>query len=234
MVVIIKNNVKKPLMSLFKRKKCFPHLDNSKLLSKLKIDKVGEYSISIPDDADYTSDLIMNHITAIRHIELENILKNSTNSFEVLSIHDDIIITDATAGVGGNTISFSKHFNYINAIEIDKRRYDFLVNNCRIYKCDNITFYQDNFLKIISKIDQDVIFIDPPWGGKNYKLKDKITLNISDQSLEYICNKLLDNKYAKLIVLKLPINYDLEFLKSSINRCMSIYSIKKMIIVCLS
>ena len=38
----------------------------------------------------------------------------------------NIIITDATSNVGGNTISFSLLFKNVNSVEINKENYDIL------------------------------------------------------------------------------------------------------------
>ena len=126
----------------------FPRLENITDISKLRIDKVGEYSISIPEDAQKTSKIILQIIN-----------------------NNDIIITDATAGVGGNSISFADNFKLVNSIELDPNRFEYLKNNLSIYKLKNIKLYNSDFLQIISLLKQDVVFIDPPWGGKDYKSK---------------------------------------------------------------
>lgn len=199
-----------------KKKRLFPKLGTD--ISLLKIDKVGEYSISIPEDAKDISNIVSK---TIKKIKKSGDLKK-------------MIITDATAGVGGNTISFSNIFGKINAIEIDRTRYEYLVNNLTIYGKDNVNFFNNDFLEIINELVQDVIFIDPPWGGKNYKFKSKIKLKISDVPLEKICNDLIGNGNAELVVLKLPTNYDMEYLKESINGSIKVYSVRKMNIVCIT
>ena len=92
----------------------FPELDDNKLIEYLKIDDVGEYSISTPDDAKKITKIIIQQL-----VDMGKDL-------------DNIIITDATAGVGGNTISFSKNFKQINAIEIDKDRFNYLIDNINL------------------------------------------------------------------------------------------------------
>jgi hypothetical protein len=80
-------------------------------------------------------------------------------------------------------------------------------------------------------LNQDIIFIDPPWGGKNYKSIDKINISIDEYTLEDICNHLIKNSLAKLIVLKLPKNYNFEQLESQISFPIEYYELKKMILV---
>lgn len=195
-------------------KKYFPTLQNDKY-TKLKIDKIGTYSISYPSDAL----LITQYIKDL----LEGTIIQNKN----------IIITDATAGVGGNTISFSNNFYRVNAIEKDKNRYHYLVNNTSVYGLNNIDFYNLDYNDLSLVIDQDVVFIDPPWGGRKYKLKDNIRIKLSNIEIETIVKNLITNKKAKLIILKLPSNYDFEYFDKIIemndkimNKNMCIVSVK--------
>ena len=190
----------------------FPRLENITDISKLRIDKVGEYSISIPEDAQKTSKIILQIIN-----------------------NNDIIITDATAGVGGNSISFADNFKLVNSIELDPNRFEYLKNNLSIYKLKNIKLYNSDFLQIISLLKQDVVFIDPPWGGKDYKSKGEIILNVSNIPLEKICNDILYNNYAKMVVLKLPINYNTKYLNKNIKYVTHYYKLRnKMNLVCIT
>jgi len=170
---------------------------NYKHMKNLQMDSIGEYSITLPKEADQISFIIK---------ELD-LLKGKTN----------VTITDATAGIGGNTLSFSTFFDKVNAIELDNIRYNYLINNLSTFNATNVSVFNDDMLNILSKLHQDIIFIDPPWGGKNYKRKNKIRLRISDRILEQICNAILENKIANVLALKLPFNYDFEYLYSSIN-----------------
>lgn len=177
----------------------FPYLEDKNKASKLKIDSDSIYYISLREHAEQISSIISNHL-----------LK--------LNIHkDDAVITDATAGVGGNTISFARNFKYVNAIEIDEKRTEFLHNNINVYGIDNVSVINRDCTKVLAGLDsQNVVFIDPPWGGKNYKNYNKLTLRLSNTSIEMMCNHLMDDKIMKhtpdIIVLKLPINYDLKYL----------------------
>lgn len=175
----------------------FPYIGNKDKAIKLKIDKESIYYISIREHAEQISLIIKNYIKKIG------------------LCYNNITITDATAGVGGNTISFGKIFKNVNAIEINNRRCEYLKNNLDIYGLKNIKIYNEDCTKIIDKIEnQDVVFIDPPWGGKSYKKYNKLRLSLSDISLEQLCNSMMNQNVMKcipkLIVLKLPINYDLD------------------------
>lgn len=150
--------------------------------SKLKISNVGMYSVTHSDDA----------------IKITNIIKSYFD--------ENITITDATANNGGNTIAFGLTFKNVNAVEIDKNEYDILVNNINVYKLKNIKLYNNDYLDVIDKLKQDVVFIDPPWGGKEYKKKTKLKLYLGNKTLVNIID-ILHNK-CKAIVCKVPFNYD--------------------------
>lgn len=195
-----------------KNTKLFPKInnnlnDNKELLS----DDVGRYSISLPKDAEIITSLINYHIKKIN-----------------LSI-DKLTITDSTAGIGGNSISFSKKFKCVNSIEIDNKRFLFLKNNINFYNITNVNLINTDYLKIIENLIQDIVFIDPPWGGRSYKKKEKLTLQLSNIPLEQICTIL--RKTCKLVVLKLPLNYNLKSLFKPINATIYKYKIKKMYII---
>ncbi|AYV75918.1 MAG: putative RNA methylase [Terrestrivirus sp.] len=205
----------------------FPQVIEKNLLYRLKIDCESVMYITIPEDAEKITNIIIQHLT-----------KKGTNPAEA-------IITDSTAGVGGDTISFSSKFRYVNSIELDRERYNYLTNNVNAYKLKNVVLYCDDMMKIIPQIEHhDVIFVDPPWGGRNYKRNDNLRLHINDISIEDCCltfsNKNSDQNIntiaksvPKLIVLKLPSNYDIDFLKAELDQFgdVFVYKLTKMTIV---
>jgi 16S rRNA G966 N2-methylase RsmD len=115
----------------------------------------------------------------------------------------DMIITDGTAGIGGNAIFFSKFFKTVNCIEINPQA--FLVLSKNLMKFRNITFYNNDFIKICKTIVQDIIFLDPPW-EINYKSKVVSTLNLSDVDIKDVIENLYTN--CKILVLKCPLNFE--------------------------
>jgi 16S rRNA G966 N2-methylase RsmD len=205
-----------PIINTALKRKLFPYLEENTLFKDLKIDYDSIYYITTRDAS----------------VEICNIIINYLRKMNIQS--SELVITDMTAGVGGNTLLFGKYFKYINAIEIDYIRCSYLKHNVKVYGYDNINIYHGNCLDYVIKNDflnQDIIFIDPPWGGKNYKSIDKINISIDEYTLEDICNHLIKNSLAKLIVLKLPKNYNFEQLESQISFPIEYYELKKMILV---
>jgi hypothetical protein len=158
---------------------------------KILIDEVGKYSISLPEKSKIITNLISKY------------LNNKI----------DIVITDAMACIGGDTLTFAKTFTKVNAIEMDKTRYDYLKHNMNLFNINNINYYNDDYLNIYDKLTQDVIYIDPPWGGPEYKSKKSVKIKLGEKKLEELCDNIIQKKLCKLLVLKLPFNYDLSELK---------------------
>jgi 16S rRNA G966 N2-methylase RsmD len=172
-------NIKKELL--------FPKFINNDNINKLSISDIGLYSITKPNDAFW----INNKILEI----FGNDIKNK-------------IITDGTACIGGDTIHFAQIFNNVNSIEINKVHYNMLLNNINIYNLKNVNSYNDDLINIVPKLKQNFLYLDPPWGGKNYKEKKYINLYLSNIPLYNIINMLIDY-VSDAIIIKIPFNFDL-------------------------
>lgn len=163
---------------------------NSSKKKKLQIDYESLYSITLPQTSHDIVQIINDHLSK-KNID-----------------HKLCSITDATAGVGGDSISFSSNFNKVYSVEINPNRYSFLINNLNIYNIENVTTFNNSYLNLINKINSDIVFIDPPWGGRSYKHNVNLKLHLDNKSIENICLDILSKKIPpKLIVIKLPNNY---------------------------
>lgn len=122
-----------------------------------------------------------------------------------------LILTDATANVGSDSINLSYHLKKINAIEIDEINYKALVNNINVLKIRNIETFNSDSNEIIPNLKQDIIYVDAPWGGRGYKNKKKLDLYLGNINISqfYLNNK----DHAKLFIFKVPYNYNLELMK---------------------
>lgn len=170
-----------------------------------KINNVNVHNLLI--DYDFISS-----VTLLRDTKkIANIISSHISKYK---LPKESIIVDATGGVGGDSIMFCLTFNHVVSIEIDPCRYKYLKNNLEQYKFDNTTILNDDSSIIISKLHNiDIIYIDPPWGGKTYKIKSNIRLTFGNTSIEEFITNCFDDKInisvPKIIVLKMPKNYDL-------------------------
>jgi 16S rRNA G966 N2-methylase RsmD len=169
--------------------------------SKLQLTTIGEYSITHYEVST----------------EINNIIRDHMGDTTKLTI------TDATAGMGGNTIKFAEEFKHVNAVEYLSLHCQVLKNNIDVYNLKNVKIYCDDYTKIMRKIKQDVVFIDAPWGNRSYKKIDKLRLCLGKKSIEEITNKV----NAKLVVLKVPHNFDFEECKKRVTDKIQIYNFKR-------
>ena len=155
-------------------------------------------------------------------IEGSKLLKNIIS--ENLS-NKDITITDGTANIGTDSIFLSNYFNKINSVEISNINYNALANNVSVFDKTNINTILGDIIIVIENLIQDVIYIDAPWGGRDYKKNDKMKLFLGDLEILDFYKKFKDK--AKVFIFKVPYNYDLEYLKTYINNKIIIYPFKK-------
>lgn len=116
------------------------------------------------------------------------------------------IITDATSCIGGTVYAFSKEFASVNAIELDENRYLFLQHNMNTLRVSNVNYLRGNAINICTTLHQQVIFIDPPWGGPEYKQLPRISLFLSGVPLADVCRKF--HTCTEYLVVKVPTNFD--------------------------
>jgi len=163
----------------------------------LKITDKGLYSISKYNDAQWITDIIIKFLK-----------NNNVNKLQII---------DGTSGIGGNTINFAKYFSKVYAIEINKTHYDVLKNNLEALSIFNVEVYLDNFQNILEtlKMNCDIFFLDPPWGGKSYKNFKYYNLKIGKLPLYTIINNLYDKKF-KYVILKAPYNLNISPIFSNI------------------
>jgi 16S rRNA G966 N2-methylase RsmD len=191
-------------------KTIFPENENINLIQS---DEEGLFSVSSKNVSKFICNIIKKYLRTINY--------------------DEVTITDATAGIGGNTLGFISNYGNVNSVEINKERYNYLINNLKLYinvDDKNIKFINEDYLKIYKDLNQDIVFFDPPWGGKDYKNNSNINLFLSDKNIINICNDLRD--YASLIVLKVPKNFNIKKFISDVNfKFLHIHKLNKMDII---
>jgi 16S rRNA G966 N2-methylase RsmD len=198
------------------KKKIFPPIAEEKICH-LMIDEESLKYITYATSAQEITNIIMNNLSDFpcpKLVEKEKWEEKTLNKKM-----KKLVITEMTAGVGGNVLNFANHFKYVNAIEIDSVRYNFLNKNVQLYNYNNVNCYNCNSLDLLIEKDdivQDIIFFDPPWGGKNYKMFTALRLIFEQYSIEEICKILFKRSQNKMIVMKLPNNYDFDYLNKEL------------------
>lgn len=182
-----------------------------------------KYSYTHKKDAEYLS------------LFIKKIVKNDI---------ENTLIVDGTTSLGGNLISFIEHFNFIIGIEINNIRFNKLLyflntkyflnfskKKEKIYNSSkkNIMLINDSFnhyINFINNIEKKnkIIYLDPPWGGKNYKQYNNIILGLAGVPLHKLVQQIKQLDNNTIIIIKLPLNY---FLKSFSNKIYNITKLEK-------
>jgi hypothetical protein len=194
--------------------KLFPKI-NGVNIHNLLIDNESLLYITTPYDSKYITEIISHNLSKYKAPQ-------------------DSVIIDATGGAGGDTIMFSTIFRTVISVERDIIRYNFLKHNVKEYGLKNVITINSDSINILPKITTiDVIYIDPPWGGKSYKTKENLRLEFGSIPIEqFVINCFNENiliSPPKLIALKLPMNYDLKYFHDFISEKYDahLYKLKK-------
>lgn len=139
-----------------------------------------------------------------------NIYSTQDQGYQILNIINlyvkdsinKLIITDATGGIGGNSIIFCRYFGFVNIIEINNKNVKIIDKNLNYFK--NKSIINGDYIELFTNIKQDIVFIDPPW-GELYKNNDYINLFINEININHIISVLYN--YSEFVILKAPKNF---------------------------
>lgn len=217
------------------KKIIFPPIADN-LLSHLHIDQESYKFITFASSAQEITNIIMNSLIDFPCPKRENEI--TWQNKNLIDKMEKLVITEMTAGVGGNVFNFAKYFKYVNAIEIDNIRHHYLTKNINLYGFSNVNCYNEDSVDFLvnnnNNIAQDIVFFDPPWGGSGYKNINALRLDFGENSIENICHLLFQRECTKMIVIKLPNNYDFNYLKSEMyNYRITLTQLDKMTIIVL-
>ena len=164
--------------------------------------------------------------------EILNIMYDTKATATLEEYGRKLIITDASANVGGNTLNFAKHFKHVNAVEINPVTCQALQNNIDVYKGfdkdysipSNVKVYCTSYIDIYNDLKQDIVFMDPPWGGIDYREQKNIMLKLGKLPVYAILNNM--RRPPALAVIKCPRNFDFGRFKKYIKRHPRVWIVK--------
>ena len=153
--------------------------------SKLQITEEGRFSITKPYQGEHMM-RVMKHV-------IKN-LKERT-------------IADLTANVGGDTIRFGLHFKHVDSYELKDDNFSVLKNNVEVYNLQNVDLHLGDSTKLFNK-HVDVVYLDPPWGGPDYKEKTDLDLFLGDLRVDLFIKEILEKYKPSFVFMKVPNNYN--------------------------
>lgn len=163
--------------------------------SKLQTTEEGSYSITRRRDAE----------------RIMNVLRGAFPNLRQLTI------TDATACIGGDTLNFASHFAHVHSIELKENNFKALSHNVEIYGFQNVTLHHADSTTFFNW-NTHILYIDPPWGGKDYRKHKDLDLYLSEKRLDmWLEEILLRRNRPNYIILKLPVNYHFNRLNFLVN-----------------
>ncbi|KAJ1461104.1 hypothetical protein M885DRAFT_611826 [Pelagophyceae sp. CCMP2097] len=136
-------------------------------------------------------------------------------------------IIDGCACVGGNAISFARHFSGgVVAVELDEARYAMLRHNADVLFGSEarIDAVQGDLFEILSLRDPrfvgaHVCFVDPPWGGREADHALEILFGAETLSdVAFAALSPLSDAGVSVLALKLPMDYDTRTLDAALLR----------------
>lgn len=146
------------------------------------------------------------------------------------------VVIDATACIGGSALSFANTFDKVIAIEKDPVRFRYLEHNITVLDLrPQVACVNADLIDECPKYKSDVIFIDPPWGGPEYKTAKHVSLFLSNQPLASVCCALI--QHTRYLVIKVPTNFDEESFVADTKDVLTLHSkntkLRKMILLIL-
>jgi len=156
--------------------------------SKLKMTPEGEYSITKRKDGE----ILMKHMKSV----VKGMKKKT--------------IADLTGNVGGDTILFALNFKDVYSFEMNRENFEALQNNVEVFGLKNVQLKEGDSTKLYDG-DTDVLYIDAPWGGPDYKEKKDMDLFLGSERIDLYVEKIMkEAKHPEHVFLKLPSNYNFD------------------------
>jgi hypothetical protein len=86
--------------------------------------------------------------------------------------------------------------------------------------------YNDDSIDKLFELDQDIIILDPPWGGSSYYDKQSMRLGFNNINIACILNELMKEKKFKCCLILVSWNFDFNNFMNRINsKSVTIYHI---------
>src|SRR5271170_4027056 len=111
----------------------------------MKLSKQGEYSVTL---LKHSKQICKRILDELKNVLDEDLSQDSLRRF---------IITDGTAGNGGDSITFTRMFKHVYSVEKDIDEFNILQHNVKRLGLKNITMIHDSILNQFNKIRQQIL-----------------------------------------------------------------------------
>jgi predicted RNA methylase len=154
---------------------------------------------------------------------LASIMANTCSSV-LSSTPSETIAIDLTASVGGITLSLSKRFRKVLAIEIDHQRANLCMQNMKNHNCGNVIVRCEDSVNAIPSIGKEyqshpkVVVVDPPWGGYFYKHEKDCEIMMGEWTMSEVVKRISTHLSPTVIGFRMPTEYDSDGLVREVNK----------------
>jgi 16S rRNA G966 N2-methylase RsmD len=137
---------------------------------------------------------------------------------------------DGTAGMGGDLYYISPLFSKVIGVEKNPEHASIAASNLEVLGVNNVKIHNDSIISYMEKTFADdfpdgyvdVLWIDPPWGGPDYKKHKELDLFLDGKNIGEYVKSWLDSGKAKVIFIKAPANYRMSSLTELGYKCKKI------------
>ena len=108
------------------------------------------------------------------------------------------------------TILFGLNFKKVDSVELNPENFAALKNNVEVFDLPNVTLHHGDSTKLFNW-KTDVLYADPPWGGTDYKSKEKLDLYLGETRIDEFIHAVLQRENRPdYVFLKVPRNYNFD------------------------
>lgn len=95
------------------------------------------------------------------------------------------VMFDPFAGVGGNAVQFARTCSMVVAAELSPDRADLIQHNMKLLGATaTVRVMCADFWQSITRVEADVVFLSPPWGGPEYQTQQLFSVSPTVGPLE--------------------------------------------------
>ena len=162
--------------------------------------------------------------------EFSSLKPSHVESIEAVFDGENLNITriiDATANIGMDSINFLRMYPNANIVAVEKDEGTAKILRRNFNNIEKIIELKVKPNQLIAVHDSavtffkqphyaDLVYFDPPWGGRDYKLAD-VELQLDGLGIGVLIGDILFNKYAPLVILKAPNNVNTDVIITDFN-----------------
>ena len=146
-----------------------------------------------------------------KHIESLTEILDTWGKQEKIKRIDSVI--DATAHIGCDTVFLANYYKIKSGVsfEISERVYRLLSENISRAGLDHIVKASlGSCVNGVSSLTKkyDMLYLDPPWGGRNYRAEVKMNLSLDDVPVTTLIHRWLTSDRCEVLIYKTPLNID--------------------------